>query len=256
MNEQKLMTVGELAKKVNTTVRTIQYYDREGLLKPSQISEGGRRLYSGKDMLRLHQILSLKYLGFSLDDIKTRLTNLDTPNDVAAILSQQADIIQQRIAGLNEALLAIQSLQSEVLQMQKVDFIKYAQIIELLQQKNQNYWVVKHFDEKVMDHINGRFTKEEADSITNKLNELCDQAVKLCESNISPESELGLSFAKEWWDMVMEFTKGDMSLIPELQKFSSNRDSWDNDLKLKFEVADTFISKSLEAYLASQPLGN
>lgn len=64
------MTVGELAKKMNTTVRTLQYYDREGLLSPSAESEGGRRLYTDKDIIRLHQIQSMKYLGFSLGDIK------------------------------------------------------------------------------------------------------------------------------------------------------------------------------------------
>ena len=65
------MTVGELAKKMDVTVRTLQYYDREGVLSPSAESAGGRRLYTDKDLVRLHQILSLKSLGFSLDDIKT-----------------------------------------------------------------------------------------------------------------------------------------------------------------------------------------
>ena len=64
------MTVGELAKKMNVTVRTLQYYDKEGVLSPSAESEGGRRLYTDKDLVLLHQILSLKSLGFSLKDIK------------------------------------------------------------------------------------------------------------------------------------------------------------------------------------------
>ena len=66
------MTVGEVAKKMGTTVRTLQYYDREKLLCPSAESEGGRRLYSNQDLIKLHQILSLKSLGFSLDDIRER----------------------------------------------------------------------------------------------------------------------------------------------------------------------------------------
>ncbi|MDE6128649.1 MAG: MerR family transcriptional regulator, partial [Lachnospiraceae bacterium] len=75
------MTVGEAAKKMGVTVRTLQYYDRENLLCPSAASEGGRRLYSDKDLIKLHQILSLKSLGFSLDDIKERLIPLDNPAD-------------------------------------------------------------------------------------------------------------------------------------------------------------------------------
>ena len=64
------MTVGEAAKKMGVTVRTLQYYDKQGVLPPSAETEGGRRLYTDKDMIKLHQILSMKHLGFSLDDIK------------------------------------------------------------------------------------------------------------------------------------------------------------------------------------------
>lgn len=77
------MTVGEVAKKIGVSVRTLQYYDKEGLLSPSAESEGGCRLYTDKDLVMLHQIISLKSLGFSLDDIKHRLISLETPADVA-----------------------------------------------------------------------------------------------------------------------------------------------------------------------------
>ena len=48
---QGYMTAGAAAKKMGVTVRTLQHYDREGLLPPSAISEGGRRLYTDKDMI-------------------------------------------------------------------------------------------------------------------------------------------------------------------------------------------------------------
>lgn len=67
------MTVGEVAKKTGITVRTLQYYDKEGLLPPPAESEGGRRLYTDKDLTMLHQIISLKSSGFSLDDVRQRL---------------------------------------------------------------------------------------------------------------------------------------------------------------------------------------
>lgn len=79
------------------TVRTLQYYDKEGLLSPSAESKGGRRLYTDKDFIILHQIIFLKSLGFSLDDIKHRLISLETPSDVAAALTEQADSIREKI---------------------------------------------------------------------------------------------------------------------------------------------------------------
>ncbi|HIT68348.1 MAG TPA: MerR family transcriptional regulator, partial [Candidatus Aphodomonas merdavium] len=84
------MTVGEVAKRMGVTVRALQHYDREGILAPSAVSDGGRRLYTDKDIVKLHQILSLKRLGFSLDDIKNRLIPLDSPMDVADALAEQA----------------------------------------------------------------------------------------------------------------------------------------------------------------------
>ncbi|MDB7039996.1 MerR family transcriptional regulator [Erysipelatoclostridium ramosum] len=140
MNEDYL-TIGELAQKMDVTVRTLQYYGREGLLKPAAISKGGRRLYSTKDIVKLHQILSFKYLGFSLVEIKTKLFNLDTPQEVAAILNQQKSVIQEQIANLSEALEATIALSREVQEMNTVDFKKYAEIIELLRLGNKEYWV-------------------------------------------------------------------------------------------------------------------
>lgn len=123
------MTVGEIARKMETTVRTLQFYDRTGLLSPSAKSEGGRRLYTDKDLVRLHQILSLKKLGFSLDDIRLRLIPLETPAEVARVLDEQADSLRQQLEVLSEALRETELLKAEVQQMQTVDFKKYADII-------------------------------------------------------------------------------------------------------------------------------
>ena len=135
---QGFMTVGEAARKTGVTVRTLQYYDKEGLLSPSAESEGGRRLYTDKDLVILHQIISLKSLGFSLDDIKQRLVSLETPADVANALTEQADDIRRKIEQLKASLSAIEQLKAEVLQMQTVNFKTYADIIVNLQMKNDS----------------------------------------------------------------------------------------------------------------------
>ena len=136
---QGYMTAGAVAKKMGVTVRTLQHYDKEGLLSPSAMSEGGRRLYTDKDIIKLHQILSLKHLGFSLDDIRDRLIPLDNPTDVAQILSEQAAIVREKIASLTESLSKIEALKAEVLEMQSVDFKKYADIIINLEMRNSFY---------------------------------------------------------------------------------------------------------------------
>src|SRR5699024_8931950 len=141
------MTVGETAKKMGTTVRTLQYYDKRGLLSPSAVSEGGRRLYTYKDMVRLHEIMSLKSLGFSLDDIKENLSSLETPEEAAETLARQEEKLKAEIERLTRSLKDMEALKQEVMQMESVNFKKYADIIVNLRMKNEYYWLIKYFDD-------------------------------------------------------------------------------------------------------------
>ena len=78
----KYYTSGEFAKKANVTIRTIRYYDKQGILKPSKVSDAGYRMYTDEDFARLQKILSLKYLGFSLEEIMAMTIN-DEAVDIA-----------------------------------------------------------------------------------------------------------------------------------------------------------------------------
>ena len=247
ISKNDYMTVGMLAKKMGTTVRTLQYYDKEGLLSPTAESQGGRRLYTHKDMIKLHQILSLKSLGFSLNDIKNKLISLDTPQDVANALEEQSLMIQQKIKQLTKAVTEIEALKNEVLQMQVVDLKKYADIIINLQMNNEYYWLIKHFDDKTLDHIRNRFDKDSGMDFMKRFNQLNDEVIKLKEKNVSPENQQVQELAKEFWDMVMEFTNGDMSMIPTLMQFDNlmiDNNEW---LEKQKQVND-YLQPALELY--------
>src|SRR5262245_22466043 len=64
------LKVGELARRTGLTVRTLHHYDEIGLLKPSLHTEAGHRLYTAGDVARLQQVVSLRQLGFSLEEIR------------------------------------------------------------------------------------------------------------------------------------------------------------------------------------------
>lgn len=66
--------IGDIANLTGLTVRTLRFYDQIGLFSPSEHTESGHRLYNESDLSRLHQILSLKELGLSLEEIKSVLT--------------------------------------------------------------------------------------------------------------------------------------------------------------------------------------
>jgi DNA-binding transcriptional MerR regulator len=95
------LKVGELAKRTGLTVRTLHHYDAIGLLKPSLRTGAGHRLYSSGDVARLQQVLSLRQLGFSLDEIRGCL---DRPDD------SPLDVIRRHIARLQEQMALQRSL--------------------------------------------------------------------------------------------------------------------------------------------------
>jgi len=67
------LKVGELARRTGLTVRTLHHYDEIGLLKPSLHTESGHRLYTAGDVARLQQVLSLRQLAFSLEEVRACL---------------------------------------------------------------------------------------------------------------------------------------------------------------------------------------
>src|SRR5437870_35152 len=102
------LKVGELARRTGLTVRTLHHYDEIGLLKPSFHSESGHRLYTAGDIARLQQVLSLKQLGFTLEEIRDCLQRADfSPLDViklhVARLRKQIELekgLCERLEGL------------------------------------------------------------------------------------------------------------------------------------------------------------
>ena len=245
------MTVGEVAKKMGITVRTMQYYDKEGLLSPSAESEGGRRLYTDKDLVTLHQILSLKSLGFSLDDIKRRLISLETPADVATALTEQADSILEKIAQLTDSLTAIEQLKAEVLQMQAVNFKAYADIIVNLQMKNSSYYLIKRFDDDTLDHIRNHFDRESSLDFMDRINRLSDEIVQFQKENVPPESETCQRVVKEYWSLIMEFTNGDMSMLSKLMEIG-NIDTATNVWEKRQKIINKYLEPALQVYFSKR----
>src|SRR5918992_700675 len=94
----RLYRVGELAEVTGVSIRTLHHYDQIGLLRPSDHSEGGYRLYSEEDLLRLQQVLTLRYLGFSLKQIRELLDRPDF--DLVASMRIQSGALRDRISEL------------------------------------------------------------------------------------------------------------------------------------------------------------
>ena len=257
---QGYMTVGEAAKKVGVTVRTLQHYDKVGVLSPSSKSKGDRRLYTYKDIAKLYQILSMKYLGFSLEEIKNRLPQINTPQEVSAALMEQAKIVENSIKSLQDVLNSIEILDAEVVQMESVDWKKYAEIVGLLHLKNPSYWLVKHIDssllERIQEHVKTKLSFEAATQLSDKHVQIIEAMAKTQKDGHPPNSAEAVALAKEWWDYATEFAGGDFTILSKLIEMGNQLDN--KNWSQGFSFDKDYLEKALAAYFKSigyDPLG-
>lgn len=104
-------TTGQIAKLCGITVRTVQYYDDRGLLIPSELTEGGRWLYSEEDLKRLQVICFLRSLDLSINTIAQLLAEDHPENVIDLLLQQQEQILSEEIELRQEKLEKLKNLQ-------------------------------------------------------------------------------------------------------------------------------------------------
>ncbi len=135
-----MMTVNEVSKLTGVSIRTLQYYDSIGLLKPVEYTESGYRLYDDKSLDRLQQILLFKELEFPLKEIKGII---DAPNfDRNRALEQQIELLTMKKEHLE-------------------NLINFAQGIKAIGVKYMNF---KVFDTKKIDEYCERAKEQWGDT--------------------------------------------------------------------------------------------
>jgi DNA-binding transcriptional MerR regulator/DNA-directed RNA polymerase subunit RPC12/RpoP len=105
-------TTGEIAKLCCVTVRTVQYYDTRGILVPSELTEGGRRLYSEDDLKRMKIICFLRDLGLSIDSIRQLFAEENPGSVVSLLLDQQEAALKKEIGEREEKLKKLSDLKA------------------------------------------------------------------------------------------------------------------------------------------------
>lgn len=124
-------TSGQFAKMAQISVRTIRFYDQQNILKPSYVNESGARFYSDADFARLEQILLLKYLGFSLEDIRNMTVGDAEHHMLRNSLKLQLKLIQDRIEQLQMVEKAIQDTTEAIDMHQDINWSQMLNLIHL-----------------------------------------------------------------------------------------------------------------------------
>ena len=176
---------GQFAKLANVSERTIRYYDKIGLLKPSFVMENGYRQYSDLDLLKLQKILSLKHLGFCIEEIFPMV--MDNTN-LKESFELQIDLIEDKISHL-------QSLKDALKRASQTPDLSWNMILSLVQLSNEETNIIEQY--KNAKNLNDRISLHEKYS-TNKqgwFNWLFNQ---IDFSRVNRLLELGCGNGKLW----------------------------------------------------------
>lgn len=131
MKKEGYFSSGEFAKMANITKKTLRYYDEKNIFKPSFVSKSGARFYSNEDFGRIQQILLLKYLGFSLKDIKEMVVEGKEYHQWDKFLEIQYKLVEDRIEQLRLVSDSILDALEKLKKRQDIDCSQMLNIIHL-----------------------------------------------------------------------------------------------------------------------------
>ncbi len=232
-----LYYTSEFARKASVSVRTLRYYDKMGLLSPAQYTESGHRLYSETDFLRLQQILSLKFLGFSLQEIQQCIEI--GPTSLQESLALQKAMMREKRARLDVVIQAIIETEA-LLQANTQNWEAIIHVIQVTQMAQTNDWQRKYFTLEQMQQMEDlskrHYTEEqhqqlaergkhwtEADQqvVTQQWNALFAELKRLTAEGQDPASPDAQTLVRQWRSLVHQFTQGDVGIETSLRDLTS-----------------------------------
>ena len=137
IENQNLYTTGELAKLCGVSVRTVQYYDTRGILTPSTLSEGGRRLYSEQDLGRMKIICFLRDAGISINGIGELFAEEHPEKVIVLLLEHHESALKEEIAEGQRKLGVVENIKRELKDIQNFSVESIGDIAHMMKQKNK-----------------------------------------------------------------------------------------------------------------------
>ena len=242
--------VKEFAELTGVTVRTLHHYDRLGLLQPGGRTAAGYRLYGERDFARLQQIVTLKFLGFSLHQIKEVLGN--GSSGLARLLRLQRETLAGRRAQLDLAVRAIENVERVLTAADEPDWEAFKQIIEVINMQNDRDWMKKYYSQEARDLIEeraGTWTPElqaRAEADWTALYADVEQAIADGED---PAGARAQALVERWSALVGAFTGGNQAITEGLDNLYADRDNWSSELKQTVNPDDRFSNPEVMSFI-------
>ena len=219
--------VGELAARTGLTVRTLHHYDAIGLLSPSgrtgSAHNSGHRLYTAVDVARLHQIICLKQLGFSLEQVKEYMTRADyDPREVVRL--HLAKVRQQaaELAELGDRLEALAITLDAADNVSADTFLETIEVMTMI----EKYYTPEQL-KQLEDRRNAGGPEMEAaiQKGPQMWADLFADVQTAMDAGVDPASPEAKPLAERWLALVMGFTGGDPGIFASLKAMYQNEDN-------------------------------
>jgi DNA-binding transcriptional MerR regulator len=242
------MRTQEFARRTGTTVRALRHYDRLGLLRPSR-TPAGYRLYGERELVRLQQITTLKFIGCSLEEIKAVLNG--PASGLEEILALQREALERKRKAVERALSAVERAQKLFIRRGRPDWEALKQIIEVVQMEQNKEWMKKYFTPEQLTAIKAR---GDADPEAVRKGQegwakLIPEVEAAAQKGLDPASEGARSLAQRWVDLLAAFTGGDSGIQQGLNRLYSDKQNWPQSFKRPYsDEAGQFIRAAMKAH--------
>ena len=237
----------EFAELTGVTVRALHHYDRLGLLKPGRYSRAGYRLYRITDVARLEQIVALKFIGFSLKEIKNILSHGST--DLATALRRQREAMTEKRERLDLAIQAIQRAEY-VAKADQSDAELLVKIIEVIKMQADMNWTKKYYSDEAQKEIQKRaatIPKEVIEQAQRDWSILIREVEAAAASRMDPAGDEAQALARRWSELLRGFTGGNPEIQKGLNKVYADRANWPATMPKPFsEEAQAFMMKAMK----------
>src|SRR5258706_7273256 len=244
---ENLWQTREFARLAKVTVRTLHYYDRLGLLRPTRRSNKGFRLYGERDFARLPQIITLKFIGFSLAQIKEILGQKEF--DLSETLQFQRSIVEAQRNRLNLALKAISHAEKTFQNSGVTDWESLNQIIEVINMEQNIEWTKKYYSDTAQAKIEERknlWSPELQERVTRDWANLDADIERAMADGVKPSESRAQELAARWRSLVTEFTGGDKEIQTGLNRMYADEKNWQTEWKKPFsEEVQNFIFEAM-----------
>lgn len=239
----------EFADLAGVTVRALHHYDRLGLLKPSGRTGSGYRLYTDRDLVRLEQIVVLKFLGLPLKQIRDLL---DRDVALADTLRRQQAVLADKRRQLDGAIHAIQQAEQSLGPGRELDWELFKRIIKEVEMQDNTEWAKKYYSPEAQAKVEERkrrWSPELQTQVSRQWTELvADIEAALGED---PAGAAGQALAARWRTLLAGFTGGDPEIQKGLNAMWADKANWPADTQAaQFQIrpeVQAFITRAMQA---------